>query len=206
MYKRFLSKYFLILLFSVLVFSFSLIVKADTINNNDNNDLQLVKESPIAILFECSTGKVIYEKNAHTKHPPASMTKIMTMLLVLEAIDNKIIKWDSVLSASQNAVSMGGSQIFLEVGEKMTVEELFKALAIASANDAAVVLGEAVAGSLDEFVKKMNQKALDLGLKDTNFVNCNGLPDLNHYSTAYDIGILSCYLINKYGDSVLKYT
>lgn len=171
-----------------------------------DDELGLAEDSPYAILLECSTGKIIYEKNAFSTHPPASMTKIMTMLLIMEAIEAGKLKWDTELAASKNAVGMGGTQIYLEVGEKMTVEELFKAVAIASANDAAVVFAEAIGGTVEKFVEMMNQKGKDLGFQNTHFKNPNGLPEESHYSCAYDIGILSCYLINHYGDTVLKYT
>ena len=178
----------------------------ETTAERGDDELGLAADCPYAILFECSTGQIIYEKNSLTPHPPASMTKIMTMLLVMEAIEANKLKWDSELVASENAVSMGGTQIYLEVGEKMSVEELFKAVAIASANDAAVVFAESIGGSLENFVAMMNQKGKDLGFKNTVFKNPNGLPEEGHYSCAYDMGILACYLINHYGDDVLKYT
>ena len=213
MNKKIFSKVLCLLLifFSITLFTFS--VRAnDNLEDDEvtaergDDELGLAKDSPYAILIECSTGQIIYEKNSLNPHPPASMTKIMTMLLVMEAIEANKLNWDTKLTASKNAVGMGGTQIYLEVGEQMTVLELFKAVAIASANDAAVVFAEAIGGSLDKFVAMMNQKAKDLGLKNTQFKNPNGLPEEGHYSCAYDMGILGCYLINHYGDEVLKYT
>lgn len=210
MNKKILSKVLCLLLivFSVTVINLKVVAKEDdevTAERGDD-ELGLAEDSPYAILLECSTGQIIYEKNSLTPHPPASMTKIMTMLLVMEAIESGKLKWDSKLVASENAVGMGGTQIYLEVGEEMTVEDLFKAVAIASANDAAVVFAEAIGGSLDNFINMMNQKGKDLGFKNTMFKNPNGLPEEGHYSCAYDMGILACYLIDHYGDDVLKYT
>ena len=199
----------LVCLFTILTlnsFKVKALVDSEVTAERGDDDLGLAENSPYAILIECSTGKIIYEKNSLTPHPPASMTKIMTMLLVMEAIDNKKFNWDTQLQASNNAVGMGGTQIYLEVGEKMTVEELFKAVAIASANDAAVVFAEAIGGSVENFAKMMNDKGKELGFKNTNFMNPNGLPEEGHFSCAYDMGILACYLIDKYGDDVLKYT
>ena len=212
MNRKILSKIICLLMIfvSICCTSFKVFGKAnddkETTAERGDDELGLAEDSPYAILLECSTGKVIYEKNAYTPHPPASMTKIMTMLLVMEAIDAGKLKWDSELVASKNAVSMGGTQIYLEVGEKMTVEELFKAVAIASANDAAVVFAEAIGGTLENFVAMMNQRGKDLGFQNTNFKNPNGLPEKDHYSCAYDMGIMACYLIDHYGDTVLKYT
>ena len=141
----------------------------------------LAESSKSAILLEPTTGEIIYEKNAHEKLPPASMTKIMSMLLIMESIDKGIIKWDDVITVSANASGMGGSQILLETGEKMSVEDLFKGVAIASGNDAVVALAEAIAGTEEMFVKMMNDKAKELGLKNTNFKNPHGLDAANHY-------------------------
>lgn len=209
MNRKILSKMLCLMLIitGLCIYNFTVKGKSDdSVTAEIGDEIGLAEDSPYAILLECSTGKVIYEKNAMTPHPPASMTKIMTMLLVMEAIESEKLKWNSELIASENAVGMGGTQIYLEVGEKMTVEELFKAVAIASANDAAVVLGEAIGGTLDNFIKMMNQKGKELGFKNTNFKNCNGLPEKDHYSCAYDMGKLSCYLLCHYGDTVLKYT
>ena len=169
-------------------------------------ELELVSDAKSAILLEVSTGTVIYSKNKELKSAPASMTKIMTMLLVLEAIDNNIITFDTILTTSDFASSMGGSQIYLEVGEQMSVEDLFKSMCIASANDASVVLAEAVGGSYQNFIQMMNERATELGMINTVFKNCNGLPEEGHESTCEDIGILSRYIVRKYQDKILKYT
>lgn len=146
-----------------------------------------------AILMCMDTGDILYERNAYEHCSPASVTKVMSILLILEAIDSGKIALTDDVSASENAVSMGGSQIWLEVGETMKVEELLKAVVVASANDACVALGEFVAGSYTGFVKMMNDRAAELGLENTNFENSTGLDDtvLNHYSCAYDIAVMA---------------
>ena len=145
------------------------------------------------ILMCMDTGDVLFAKNGKEHLSPASVTKIMTILLILEAIDNGDISLTDTVTASNEAVSMGGSQIWLEVGEQMTVEELLKAIVVASANDACTALSEYVGGSTTGFVKMMNDKAKELGLENTNFENCNGLDDTvtNHYSCAYDLAVIS---------------
>ncbi|QIZ68254.1 D-alanyl-D-alanine carboxypeptidase family protein [Geobacillus subterraneus] len=165
---------------------------------------ELADEAKSAILIERDTGKILYEKNPHEKLPPASMTKIMTMLLIMEAIDEGKLSYDEKVRASEYAASMGGSQIFLEPGEEMTVDELLRAIAIGSANDASVAMAERIAGSEEAFVETMNEKAKELGLKDTNFVNTTGLPAEEHYSSAYDMAMMARELL-KYED-ITNYT
>ena len=133
------------------------------------DDLKLAESAKSAILIEASTGKILFEKNADEKLHPASMTKMMSMLLIIEAIESGVIKWDQIVQVSENASSMGGSQILLETGEKMSVRDLFKGVAIASGNDAVVALAETVAGSVNNFVSMMNKRASELGLTNTNF-------------------------------------
>ncbi|MDD3839228.1 MAG: D-alanyl-D-alanine carboxypeptidase [Clostridia bacterium] len=157
-------------------------------------------ESKSAILIETETGKEIIEKNADEKLPIASVTKIMTLLLTMEAIENGRIHLDDVVTASENASNMGGSTIFLAKGEKMTVNELLKAISVASANDASVAIAEHIAGTQDSFVKMMNEKAKELGMENTHFENCNGLDADNHYSSARDVSIMSRELVIKYPD------
>lgn len=157
-----------------------------------------------AILIEASTGKIIYEKNSREKLSPASMTKMMSMLLVVESVEDGIISWDDIITVSANASSMGGSQILLETGEQMTVNDLFKGVAVMSGNDAVVALAEAVAGSEDEFVAMMNKRAKELGLKDSNFKNPHGLDDANHYSSAYDMSLIAKELVKH--EKVLDFT
>jgi len=159
------------------------------------------------ILIEAFTGKVLYEDNADEPLPPASVTKVMTMLLVMEAIDGGVIGLQDMVTVSDNAASMGGSQIYLEVGEQMTVDDLLKSVVVASANDAACALAEYVAGSEAEFVTRMNARAEELGMKNTSFENTNGLDDTtdNHVSSARDIAIMSAELITKH-PKILEYS
>lgn len=148
-----------------------------------------------AVLLEPFTGKVLYDQNGDEKLPPASITKVMSLLLVMEALDRKEFYLDTVVTASEHACSMGGSQIWLEPGEAMTVDELLKATVIASANDACVALGELVAGSEEGFVKLMNERAAELGMNSTTFKNCTGLDAEGHLTTANDVAIMSGELI-----------
>lgn len=159
-----------------------------------------------AILMEAETGKVLFEMNADDAMPPASVTKVMTLLLVMEAIEEGSLNLNDKLTCSANAASMGGSQVYLEVGEQMQVEELIKCVVIASANDAAVMLAEGVSGSEEVFVDKMNKRAKNLGMNNTNFENTNGLDDTaeNHLTSARDIAIMSRELI-KY-PKILEYS
>ncbi len=168
------------------------------------DDLKLAEKAKSAILVEASTGKILFEKNADEKLHPASMTKMMSMLLIIEAIENGVIKWDQIVTVSENASSMGGSQILLETGEKMSVRDLFKGVAIASGNDAVVALAETVAGSVNNFVSMMNNRAKELGLTNTNFKNPHGLDDANHYSSSRDMMLIARELVKH--EEVLKYT
>ena len=186
-------------------------VKAEEITTATNDvqkeavkDDGLLTDGKSAILIESTTGKIIYEKNSHERYAPASMTKIMSMILIMEEIDKGKLKWDEVLTASEYASSMGGSQIFLQPNEKMTVKDLFKAVAIGSANDATVVFAERIAGTEAKFVERMNKKAKELGLKDTNFKNAVGLDEANHYSSAYDMAFMAKELVKH--DEIFKYT
>lgn len=154
--------------------------------------------SPSVILVEASTGSVIYEKNADERLRPASVTKVMTLLLIFDALESGKINLTDEVTVSEHAASMGGSQVFLEVGEKQTVDTMIKCIAVASANDASVAMAEYVWGSEAEFVSKMNERAMGLGMNNTNFVNCCGLDTDNHLTTARDIAIMSRELITKY--------
>lgn len=158
-------------------------------------ELDLAPDARSAILIDADTATVLYEKNSDESLPPASVTKIMTMLLITEALEQGKISWDDKVQTSEYAASMGGSQIFLEPGESMTVKELFKAVAVASANDASVVLAEHIAGTEDAFVARMNERAAELGMKNTHFQNPNGLPADNHRTSARDIAIMSRELL-----------
>lgn len=161
-------------------------------------------KAPSAILMEAQTGKVLFEKNPHEKRACASITKVMTLLLVMEAIDSGKIGLTDKVTASQHACSMGGSQIWLKQGETMTVDELLKATVIASANDCALALGEYVAGSEEEFVAQMNRKAKSLSMNDTVFKNCYGLDEDGHVSSAWDIAIMSRELVKH--PKIFNYT
>ena len=165
---------------------------------------ELAVNASSVIVIEPTTGEIIYERNSHERRHPASMTKIMTMLLVMESIEKGIIKWDDMVTVSENASSMGGSQILLETNEQMSVYDLFKGVAVASGNDAAVALAEKIAGTESMFVDMMNKKAKELGLQDTNFKNPHGLDDANHYSSAYDMAMMAKELVKH--EKIFEFT
>jgi len=174
------------------------------INSVKADDLNLAENAKSAILLEASTGEIIFEKESDEKMDPASMTKMMSMLLIMEAIDEGVIKWDEKVTVSENASSMGGSQILLETGEEMTVRDLFKGVAIASGNDAVVALAEKIGGTEAVFVQMMNEKAKALGLKNTNFKNPHGLDDEEHYSSARDMSVIARELVKH--EEIFEYT
>lgn len=183
-----------ILLFTICLFSFSGVVKG----------AELTNYSTSAIMIEPTTNKILYDKNKDERLAPASMTKMMTMLLIMEALDENKIELTDMVNVSKNAASMGGSQVFIEEGTQLEVLQLLKGIAIASGNDAAVAMAEHIAGNVDTFVEMMNNKVKELGLKNTNFVNVHGLDANNHYSSAYDMSQIARELI-KYED-ILNYT
>ena len=154
--------------------------------------------APSAILMEASTGQVIYEKDADSVRPPASVTKVMTLLLIFDALAEGKIKLEDEVTTSEYAASMGGSQVFLEPGEVQTVDTMIKCISVASANDACVAMSEFICGSESEFVEKMNERAKGLGMENTHFVNCNGLDTDGHVTTARDIALMSRELITTY--------
>ncbi len=162
--------------------------------------VELDIEAPSALLMEKTTGEVLYAKNEHEKLEPASVTKVMTLLLTMEAIEKGSIAYDDVVTVSAYAASMGGSNVYLAEGEQITVEELLKAVCVASGNDASVALAEHVSGVTELFVAEMNNRAKELGMNDTNFVNCTGLPAEGHVTSAWDIAIMSRQLILNYPD------
>ena len=164
----------------------------------------LAPNSRSAILIDYDTLEIIYEKNITEKLPPASMTKIMSMLLVMEAVDSGKISLDDEVLISENASSMGGSQVYLQQGEKYSVHDLLKGVAIASGNDAVVALAEYISGTVEEFVRLMNEKAKELGLESTHFENPHGLDSENHYSSAYDMAIMATELLKH--SKILEYT
>jgi len=167
-------------------------------------DNTLSKHAKGAILMETSTGEVLYEYNSDKRLAPASMTKMMSLLLIMEALDNNVIKLDDKVTISKNASSMGGSQILLETGEKMSVDDLLKGITVASGNDAVVALAEKIGGTEENFVKMMNDKANELGLKNTNFKNCHGLDEKEHYSSAKDMALIAKELVKH--QKILDYS
>ena len=171
--------------------------------------VELDVEGKSALLMDVETGTVLYEKNAHEKLSPASVTKVMTMLLIMEAIDSGKIGWNDMVTASESAAAKGGSQIYLKVGEQMSVTDMLKSIAVSSANDCACAMAEHIAGSEAAFVEMMNRRAKELGMNDTNFVNCTGLDDgeaaVNHKTSAYDIALMSRELLKNHPD-IKKFT
>ena len=201
--KKFFYKLTAIIIAAIMLLPICLEVFGEENNASYQNNIFEIEEGSLnlncksAILMEATTGTVLYAQNAEEALPPASVTKIMTLLLVMEAIDVGTIRVDDTVSVSANAASMGGSQVFLEEGEEMKLEDLLKSVVIASANDAAVALAEYVSGSVDAFVAKMNAKAAELGMTATKFENVTGLDDTaeNHLTSAKDIAIMSCELV-----------
>lgn len=201
----------LISLLLVLIFTMGIFVRTVKANPNQGakqenkaQENSLNVDARSALLMEPVSGKIIYEKGSHEKLPPASVTKIMTMLLTMEAVDSGKIKMSDKVTASENAKKMGGSSMLLDAGEVRTVEELIKGIGIASGNDAAVAMAEYLAGSEEAFVKLMNARAEQLGMKDTSFKNCTGLSAPGHLTTAYDISLMSRELLKH--PTILKYT
>lgn len=169
------------------------------------NAEEIVNYSESAILIESTTGKVLYEKDADTKRPPASMTKIMSMILIMDAIDNGTLTLEDNVLISENASNMGGSQVYLNTGETYKVKELLKSIAIASANDAVVAMAEKVSGTVENFVNLMNEKCSEIGCTNTTFVNPHGLDAEGHVSSARDMALMGNYLVSNYPE-ILEYT
>lgn len=178
------------------IWSFEISTSTDVMKEEAYIDLGITSKS--AILIEASSGTILYEKNANEKLKPASVTKIMTLLLCYDEIKAGNMSYDDIVTISEHAASMGGSQCFFEAGEEQTVYDIIKCIEISSGNDAAVAMGEHIASSEQEFVKLMNNKAKELGMNNTNFANACGLDDPNHYTSALDIGIMSRELITKH--------
>ena len=185
------------ILILIFLFMFIPVVKAEEPED-------LAPNAKSAIMIETSTGEILFQKNKDEKLAPASMTKMMSMLLIMEEIESGNLKWDEMITTSEKASSMGGSQIFLKVGEKMSVTDLLKGVAIASGNDAVVALAERISGSEEAFVKRMNTRAKDLGLRNTNFVNATGLTADNHYSSANDMSLIAKELVKH--EKILEFT
>lgn len=198
-----MQKFFMTILFSLLaLLGVNKNVTPQTINE-EKPDLALNSSS--AILIEPNSKRVIYEENKDEKHYPASMTKMMGMYIVLDNIQKGNLKWNDMVTASEYASSMGGTQIFLEPNEKMSVEDLFKSVCINSANDAITALGEHIAGSTPAFVSLMNKTAKQLGMNNTNFVNPTGFDDENHYTTPYDMALVASELV-KFNEDLFRFT
>lgn len=167
-------------------------------------DLDITPNGKSAILMDYNTGKILYNKNANSKTSVASLTKMMGLIIIFEKIENSSLKTNEILTISKNAKEMGGTQIWLEEGEKISVDDLLKGITMASANDAMVAMAERVSGTEQEFVKDMNKKAKELGLKNTNFVNCTGFDEKGGYSSAYDMALIAKELLKH--KKVLDYT
>lgn len=182
------------MLFLILLFVFITPISAE--------DLTLNAKS--SILIEASTGKILYEKNKDERYAPASMTKMMSLVIIMDNIYNGNLRLDEMVKTSKNASGMGGSQIFLKEGEEMSVDDMLKGITIGSANDATVALAERIAGSEEAFVKIMNEYAKKLGLKNTHFKNCTGLDENDHYSSAYDMSVIARELVKH--DKILNYS
>lgn len=185
---------------------FLLIISLLPITNLQAIENDITPNASGAILIDADSKQILYDKNADKKLFPASTTKIMTMIIMFEAINNKKISFDDQVTTSKYAASMGGSQVYLEEGESMSLEDMFKSIAIASANDASVAVSEYIAGSTNKFVEMMNQKAKELNLKNTHFENVTGLHDNNHYTCPYDLAMMASYLIKIGGDKLLSVT
>ena len=208
-----LKKIMVVLMITLITFAINITstkakqnLQTNSQNNSFINDkVDLGIESPSAILIETSTNTIIYEKNSKEHRPPASMTKIMSMILIMDAIKNGSLTIEDNVLISENASSMGGSQVYLNTGETYKVKELLKSIAIASANDAVVAMAEKVGGTVEKFVSMMNEKCSELGCTHTNFVNPHGLDAEGHYSSARDMAIMGNYLVKNY-PKILEYT
>lgn len=187
-----MKKFFLVLLV-VISFSFPFSVLAEKAV-----ETELIPGAVSGVLMEANTGKIVFQKKADKEVAVASMTKMVAQILILDAIRNGDISWEQMVTVSQNAADMGGSQIYLSVGEKISIRDLFKGISMASANDATVQMAEVIAGSEDSFVKLMNEKVKEMGLKHTVFKNCTGLDEDGHYSSAYDMAMIARELVTNY--------
>ncbi len=206
---------FLVLFISIPTFVFAFdtdfIWNGDDITASVNTDASEEKsnslnlESGAAILIEQNSGKVLYEHNIHEKLRPASVTKVMTILLIMEALDSGRISLDDKVPCSENATKMGGSQIWLDTRESLTVHEMLKAICVVSANDCTVAMAEFLAGSTEAFVTQMNVRARELGMNDTTFKNCHGIDEEGHLTSAYDISLMSRELLTKH-PKITEYT
>ena len=209
--RKILCSILLVFLFSMLVFPISYSSNSSFIWTEDTTDVSTLPttdlnlESGAAILIEQNSGKILYEHNSHEQLRPASVTKVMSILLIMEALDSNQISLTDKVPCSENAASMGGSQIWLDVREELTVDEMLKAICVASANDCTVAMAEYLAGSEEAFVQRMNERAKELGMNDTCFKNCHGLDTDGHVTSAYDISLMSRELLKNH-PSITNYT
>lgn len=169
------------------------------------DNVDLIPNASSGLLMEVDTGRIIFEKDINKKVAVASMTKMVAQIIIMEEISKGTIKWDDVITVSKNAADMGGSQIYIAEGEKITIEDLMKGISMASGNDATVAMAEVISGTEVKFVQLMNKKVKELGLKNTYFKNCTGLDEEGHYSTAYDMAIIARELIVKYPE-ILRFS
>lgn len=190
-----MKKIFLFILLSIYFFPFLVLAQDDNYLEN----------AVSGVLIEASTGKIIYEKDKDLELPIASMTKMVSQIIILENIEKGVIKWDDVVTVSKNAAGIGGSQIYIGEGEKISIRDLMKGISMASGNDATVQMAEVIAGSEDKFVKLMNKKAKELGLKHTSFKNCTGFDEDGHYSSAYDMALIARDLVINHSQ-ILKFS
>lgn len=202
-----MKKFFILISIITFICPFFVYAEGSNVKNNDSNDSQnidnkdsnnsteLISNAISGILIEANSGKIIYEKEKDKKVAIASMTKMVAQIIILENIENGNIKWDDVVTVSRNAADMGGSQIYIEHGEKISIYDLMRGISMASANDATVQMAEVIAGSEKKFVSLMNKKVKQLGLKNTVFKNCTGLDEDGHYSTAYDMAMIARELV-----------
>ena len=192
-----MKKYYLIFLSLLFVFPISVFAEEEKSN-------ELISNAVSGLLMEQSTGEILFEKDKDKQVPVASMTKMVAQTIILERIESGKIKWDDIVEVSKNAADMGGSQIYLTAGEKMSVRDLFKGITMASGNDATVAMAEYIAGDEASFVKLMNKKVRELGLKNTQFKNCTGLDEDGHFSSAYDMAVIARNLLNH--EEILKFS
>ena len=188
----------LLVICSFLLFSFLFLLPVSAEEGSDSVETELIPGAVSGVLMEANSGKIIFAKEENKEVAVASMTKMVAQILILDAIREEKISWDDVVTVSQTAADMGGSQIYLSVGEKISIRDLFKGISMASANDATVQMAEVLAGSEAAFVEEMNQKVKDLGLKHTVFKNCTGLDEDGHYSSAYDMAMIARELVVNY--------
>ena len=194
----------LLMFFGFLLFSFLFLLPVSAVVE-ESSDTELIPGAVSGVLMEANSGEIVFSKEPDKEVAVASMTKMVAQILILDAIRNEKIHWDDIVTVSQNASDMGGSQIYLSVGEKISIRDLFKGISMASANDATVQMAEVLAGSEAAFVKQMNQKVKELGLKHTVFKNCTGLDEEGHYSSAYDMTMIARELVVNYPE-ILEYS